>query len=267
MAAEFDHLHVHTQYSLLDGAVKVKDLVKRVAAAGMGAVAVTDHGNMFGAITLYKAAKEAKVQADPRVRARRGAPQQRRAGPPPSAARVERRGLQEPRLARLARSREGKPDHDRGDRVALEGPRRDDRLHGRARLRRPSSKRARDAGAKCSRRSATRSSREASTSSFRITAFPSSRSSTRSSCGWRRDLGSAARRDERRALRRACRRRGAPLPVVHQDGPLARGGQGAPPRLERDVPEVARARWRSSSPRIPGPSRRRSRSPSAAACR
>src|SRR5580704_1163499 len=62
MPAEFAHLHVHTQYSLLDGAVKVKDLVKRVAAAGMGAVAVTDHGNMFGAITFYKAAKEAGVQ-------------------------------------------------------------------------------------------------------------------------------------------------------------------------------------------------------------
>ncbi len=61
--AEFVHLHVHTQYSLLDGAVKVKDLVKRVASAGMPAVAITDHGNMFGAITFYKAAKEAKVQA------------------------------------------------------------------------------------------------------------------------------------------------------------------------------------------------------------
>jgi len=60
---EFTHLHVHSQYSLLDGAVKVKDLVKRVAGAGMRAVAVTDHGNMFGAITLYKAAKEAGVQA------------------------------------------------------------------------------------------------------------------------------------------------------------------------------------------------------------
>ena len=62
MTAEFVHLHVHSQYSLLDGAVKVKDLVKRVAAAGMPAVGVTDHGNMFGAITLYKAAKEAGVQ-------------------------------------------------------------------------------------------------------------------------------------------------------------------------------------------------------------
>jgi DNA polymerase-3 subunit alpha len=62
MSAEFVHLHVHTQYSLLDGALKVKDLVKRVAAAGTPAVAITDHGNMFGAITFYKAAKEAGVQ-------------------------------------------------------------------------------------------------------------------------------------------------------------------------------------------------------------
>ena len=73
MSAEFVHLHVHSQYSLLDGAVKVKDLVKRVAAAGMRAVAVTDHGNMFGAITLYKAAQGGRGPADPGVRARRGA--------------------------------------------------------------------------------------------------------------------------------------------------------------------------------------------------
>jgi DNA polymerase-3 subunit alpha len=48
---------------MLDGAVKVKDLVKRVAKEGMKAVAVTDHGNMFGAISFYKAAKDAGVQA------------------------------------------------------------------------------------------------------------------------------------------------------------------------------------------------------------
>ncbi len=63
MANEFVHLHVHSQYSLLDGAVKVKDLVKRVSALGMKGVALTDHGNMFGAISFYKAAKEAGVQA------------------------------------------------------------------------------------------------------------------------------------------------------------------------------------------------------------
>ena len=58
---EFAHLHVHSQYSLLDGAVKVKDLVKRVAAGGMKSVALTDHGNMFGAISFYRAAREAAV--------------------------------------------------------------------------------------------------------------------------------------------------------------------------------------------------------------
>ncbi len=63
MSAEFVHLHVHTQYSMLDGAVKVKDLVKRVSKAGMKAVAMTDHANMFGGIAIYKAAKEAGVQA------------------------------------------------------------------------------------------------------------------------------------------------------------------------------------------------------------
>ena len=61
MPAEFAHLHVHSQYSLLDGAVKVKDLVKRVSAASMKSVALTDHGNMFGAISFYKAAKEVGV--------------------------------------------------------------------------------------------------------------------------------------------------------------------------------------------------------------
>ncbi len=60
---EFIHLHVHSQYSMLDGAVKVKDLAKRIAKEKMRAVAVTDHGNMFGAISFYKAAKEAGIQA------------------------------------------------------------------------------------------------------------------------------------------------------------------------------------------------------------
>jgi DNA polymerase-3 subunit alpha len=61
--SEFVHLHVHSQYSMLDGAVKVKNLVKHVAKQGMKSVALTDHGNMFGAITFYKAAKDAGVKA------------------------------------------------------------------------------------------------------------------------------------------------------------------------------------------------------------
>jgi len=49
----FTHLHLHTEYSLLDGANKIKDLAKRVKSLGMSAVAITDHGNMFGAIDFY----------------------------------------------------------------------------------------------------------------------------------------------------------------------------------------------------------------------
>ena len=52
----FVHLHLHTQYSLLDGANKIAHLMPRVAKAGMPAVAITDHGNMFGAIDFYRSA-------------------------------------------------------------------------------------------------------------------------------------------------------------------------------------------------------------------
>lgn len=51
----FVHLHVHTEYSLLDGAIRINDLVKKVKENGMNAVAITDHGNMFGAVEMYKA--------------------------------------------------------------------------------------------------------------------------------------------------------------------------------------------------------------------
>src|SRR5450432_2937640 len=58
----FTHLHLHTQYSLLDGAIRVKDLFPKVSELGMDTVAVTDHGNMFGAIDLYTEAKAAGVK-------------------------------------------------------------------------------------------------------------------------------------------------------------------------------------------------------------
>jgi len=60
--ADFSHLHVHTQYSLLDGAIRVKDLFPTLKARGMDTVAVTDHGNMFGAIDLYTEAKPHDVK-------------------------------------------------------------------------------------------------------------------------------------------------------------------------------------------------------------
>lgn len=51
---DFVHLHVHTEYSLLDGAIRINELVKKVKENSMSAVAITDHGNMFGAINFYK---------------------------------------------------------------------------------------------------------------------------------------------------------------------------------------------------------------------
>ncbi|HYG68443.1 MAG TPA: DNA polymerase III subunit alpha, partial [Anaeromyxobacteraceae bacterium] len=60
--ADFVHLHLHTLYSLLDGAIRIKDLMKTVTAKGMKSVAVTDHGNLFGAIDFYKHAKAAGVK-------------------------------------------------------------------------------------------------------------------------------------------------------------------------------------------------------------
>ncbi|MSQ48125.1 MAG: DNA polymerase III subunit alpha [Deltaproteobacteria bacterium] len=58
----FVHLHLHTQYSLLDGANKVKNLMPQVNAYGMPAVAMTDHGNMFGAIDFYRSAEQAGIK-------------------------------------------------------------------------------------------------------------------------------------------------------------------------------------------------------------
>jgi|APLak6261679142_1056127.scaffolds.fasta_scaffold00012_129 DNA polymerase-3 subunit alpha len=58
----FTHLHLHTLYSLLDGAIRMKDLIKTVQAKGMKSVAVTDHGNMFGAVDFYKKAKDAALK-------------------------------------------------------------------------------------------------------------------------------------------------------------------------------------------------------------
>ena len=57
----FTHLHVHTEYSLLDGSNKVKECVKRVKELGMDSCAITDHGVMYGVINFYRAAKEAGI--------------------------------------------------------------------------------------------------------------------------------------------------------------------------------------------------------------
>ena len=58
MPADFAHLHLHTLYSLLDGAIRLPDLMQSCSQSGMKAVAVTDHGNMFGVVNFYQEAKK-----------------------------------------------------------------------------------------------------------------------------------------------------------------------------------------------------------------
>jgi DNA polymerase-3 subunit alpha len=59
---EFVHLHLHSQYSLLDGAIKIEDLVRKVAGMGMPAVALTDHGGMIGTVDFYEKANRAGIK-------------------------------------------------------------------------------------------------------------------------------------------------------------------------------------------------------------
>ena len=54
---EFTHLHVHTEYSLLDGSNKIKEYVARIKELGMDSAAITDHGVMYGVIDFYRAAR------------------------------------------------------------------------------------------------------------------------------------------------------------------------------------------------------------------
>jgi DNA polymerase-3 subunit alpha len=61
--SKFIHLHTHSHYSLLDGLSKIPDMVKTAKKNGMNALAITDHGNMYGAIEFYKEAKKAGIKA------------------------------------------------------------------------------------------------------------------------------------------------------------------------------------------------------------
>ncbi|MDY0391460.1 DNA polymerase III subunit alpha [Desulfobulbus oligotrophicus] len=62
MTTPFTHLHVHTQYSMLDGAIRVSDLIEKTQQFGMDAVAITDHGAMYGALEFYVKAKKAGIK-------------------------------------------------------------------------------------------------------------------------------------------------------------------------------------------------------------
>ena len=58
----FTHLHVHSEYSLLDGMCRIPNLIARVKELGMDSLALTDHGVMYGAIEFYRLAKEAGIR-------------------------------------------------------------------------------------------------------------------------------------------------------------------------------------------------------------
>ena len=58
----FTHLHLHTEYSLLDGSGKIKEMVARVKELGMDSMAITDHGVMYGVIDFYKACKAEDIK-------------------------------------------------------------------------------------------------------------------------------------------------------------------------------------------------------------
>lgn len=60
----FTHLHVHTEYSLLDGAARIGDLVARAKELGMTSLAITDHGVMFGVIDFYRECKNRASACD-----------------------------------------------------------------------------------------------------------------------------------------------------------------------------------------------------------
>ena len=58
----FTHLHLHTQYSLLEGAIKIPELTSALQQKGFDACAITDHGNMYGAMEFYHAMKKAGLK-------------------------------------------------------------------------------------------------------------------------------------------------------------------------------------------------------------
>ena len=62
MPKPFVHLHLHTKYSMLDGACHIKQLVSRAKDLGMTALAMTDHGVMYGAIDFYKTCKDGGIK-------------------------------------------------------------------------------------------------------------------------------------------------------------------------------------------------------------
>ena len=96
--APFAHLHVHTEYSMLDGAARLKDLFAEVKSQGMTHVAMTDHGNMFAAAEFHRQARGGRRHAGNRDRGlrRAGIQEQHQPDPVGPAAPEEGRRLRRP---------------------------------------------------------------------------------------------------------------------------------------------------------------------------
>lgn len=77
----FVHLHLHTEYSLLDGACRINELIDTAVSQGAASVAITDHGSMYGVVDFYKAAKAKGNPSDHRMRGIRVSPEAHRQNP------------------------------------------------------------------------------------------------------------------------------------------------------------------------------------------
>ncbi len=190
---DFTHLHVHSEFSLLDGLGRITELVDTAAQLGMDSMAITDHGALYGAVAFYQAAQDQGHQADHRGRDVRRPPvddrqggQGRRPALPPDPARPGPRRLPEPVPAGHRRPHRRlllqAADRPRAPREAQRGPDRAVGVPVAARSPRRSRSRTGSWPATSPASTATSSARTASTSSSRTTACPSSAGSTSSSC-------------------------------------------------------------------------------------
>ena len=98
MGDSFTHLHVHTEFSMLDGAARLDELVAKAVADGQPAVGITDHGNMYGVLEFYKECRDAGRQADHRHRGLHGLREPRPSARPGVAGSTTRAAT--PRAAR-----------------------------------------------------------------------------------------------------------------------------------------------------------------------
>ena len=242
----FVHLHCHTHYSLLDGASRIPELVEQAKALGMNALAITDHGNLYGAIEFYREGKEAGINpiigyeayVAPGRRTERttGGGVGRRARLPPDAAGQERR-----RASRTSSSSR-RSRSSRASTTCRGSTRSSSKRHAEGLICLSGCARPSSATSSCKARR-TRPSELAdwfskvfgertSTSRSRTTASTSSSDCAEGRHRHRQPARPAARGHQRRPLPAPGRRRGPRRPVLHQHRQDAR----------RPEPDEVRAR-------------------------